>query len=66
MTLGEVESKYRMNADMHTHSVYSHGFIYRHGKGTILENVRAAVSSGLSEIAITDHGPGHVFYGLDQ
>ena len=61
-----IASKYRMISDMHTHSVYSHGFHYNHGKGTILENVQAAVACGLSEIAITDHGPGHMFYGLDQ
>ena len=55
-----------MTRDMHTHTVYSHGIIYAHGKGTILENVRAAAAHGLSEIAITDHGPGHRLYGLDE
>lgn len=39
-------------ADYHTHTRYSHG------SGTVLDNVRAARARGLSEVAITDHGPG--------
>lgn len=35
-----------------------------HGKGRIIDNVRAASELGLREIAITDHGPSD-FYGLD-
>lgn len=38
-------------ADYHTHTRHSHGY------GTVAENVRAAVARGLSEVAITDHGP---------
>lgn len=45
-------------ADYHTHTIYSHG------KGTIRENVEAAVKKGLTRIAITDHGPGHLTYGV--
>ncbi|HHW57933.1 MAG TPA: PHP domain-containing protein [Clostridia bacterium] len=45
-------------ADYHTHTVYSHG------KGTIEDNVKRAIEIGLEEIAITDHGPAHVFYGM--
>lgn len=45
-------------ADYHTHTLYSHG------KGTIRENVDAAVKKGLKKIAITDHGPGHLTYGV--
>lgn len=45
-------------ADYHTHTIYSHG------KGTIEENVKAAISRGLKEIVISDHGPGHVTYGV--
>ncbi len=45
-------------ADYHTHTVYSHG------KGTIKENVDVAVKKGLKKIAITDHGPGHLTYGV--
>lgn len=59
-------SKYRMTFDIHTHTIYSRGLIRPHGKGTIEENVQAAIAAGLSEIAISDHGPGHHFYGLSM
>jgi putative hydrolase len=45
-------------ADYHTHTIYSHG------KGTIMDNVMAAKSKGLTEIAITDHGIRHFTYGV--
>lgn len=45
-------------ADYHTHTIYSHG------KGTIMDNVMAARSKGLTEIAITDHGIRHFTYGV--
>lgn len=51
-------SQYKMVFDYHTHTVYSHG------KGTIEENVREAHDKGIKKIAITDHGPGHLTYGL--
>ena len=54
----ETVNKYRMIYDHHTHTVYSHG------KGTIEDNVRVASEKGLSSIAITDHGPGHLTYGI--
>ena len=38
-------------ADYHTHTRYSHG------KGSIEDNVQAALKRGLTQIAITDHGP---------
>jgi len=44
--------------DYHTHTIYSHG------TGTIKENVEAALNKGLKEIAICDHGPGHLLYGV--
>ena len=53
-----IVSKYRMVDDHHTHTTYSHG------KGSILDNVRAAHEKGLKSIAITDHGPGNFFYGM--
>ncbi|HHW71449.1 MAG TPA: PHP domain-containing protein, partial [Clostridiales bacterium] len=43
-------SLYDIIADLHTHTLYSHG------KGTILSNVEAARGKGLKKIAITDHG----------
>ncbi|MEG0370750.1 MAG: PHP domain-containing protein, partial [Clostridium sp.] len=38
--------------------------IYSHGKGTIEDNVKEAINKGLKEIVISDHGPGHVLFGV--
>lgn len=46
---------YRIVADYHTHTRYSHG------ESTVLENVRAAREKGLRRVAISDHGPGSLF-----
>lgn len=46
--------------DLHTHTTYSHG------KGSIEDNVKVAVEKGLKKIAISDHGPGHVTYGIKR
>lgn len=47
--------------DYHTHTHYSrHG----HGKGSVEDNVRAALALGLKEIALTDHGLRHGAYGM--
>lgn len=51
---------YKMVYDLHTHTIFSHG------KGTIRENVEAAVNRGLKKIAISDHGPGHLTYGMKR
>lgn len=67
MNKTEVSKKYRMLYDYHTHTTYSHGmFKIKHAKGSILENVAVAHALGLKEIAITDHGPGHIGYGLSM
>ena len=52
--------RYQMIFDYHTHTTYSHG------KGSIEDNVKAAVDAGLSALAITDHGPGHLTYGVKR
>ncbi|UNC90787.1 PHP domain-containing protein [Candidatus Contubernalis alkaliaceticus] len=45
-------------ADYHTHTRHSHG------KGTVEDNVRAAIKRGLQEVAITDHGPANILVGI--
>lgn len=45
-------------ADYHTHTVYSHG------KGTIEDNVKVAISKGIKTIGISDHGYKNVAYGV--
>lgn len=46
---------YDIFGDFHTHTRFSHG------TGSVLDNVRAARNIGLSQIAITDHGPANLF-----
>lgn len=55
-----MEKRYRMTFDYHTHTTFSHG------KGSIEDNVRAASAAGLSAVAVTDHGPGHLTYGVKR
>lgn len=45
-------------ADYHTHTIYSHG------KGTIEDNVKVAISKGIKTIGISDHGYKHMAYGV--
>ncbi len=54
-------------ADYHTHTCYSHG------KGSVMENAATARKLGIETIAISDHGPSHLwgigiagFHILDQ
>jgi putative hydrolase len=49
-----------VKADLHTHTHFSDG------KATIEENVLAARAIGLEKIAITDHGPGHLGFGIKR
>ncbi len=49
-------------ADYHTHTVYSRN----HGKGTIEDNLLAAREKGLTELAITDHGPAALGIGIRE
>ena len=46
--------------DHHTHTTFSHG------KGSIEDNVKEAIAKGLESVGITDHGPGHLTYGLKR
>lgn len=47
-----------ISGDLHTHTTHSHG------TGSVDDNVRAAIEKGLDSIAISDHGPSHIFYGI--
>lgn len=49
--------------DYHTHTIYSR---FNHGKGTVLENASVAADKGLKQIAITDHGFNHEFFGIKR
>lgn len=51
----------KINGDYHIHSKYSK---FNHGKNTIAEIVEDAHKKGLKEIAITDHGPKHLLFGV--
>lgn len=50
----------KMFADYHTHTVHSHG------EGEIRCNVEAAIKKGLKKIAISDHGSGHIGFGVEK
>lgn len=54
--------------DYHTHTIYSRkGYmpIY-HAKGTIEENILQAKEIGLKELAISDHGFNHKYFGCSR
>ena len=53
-------SKYKIIADYHTHTTYSHG------KGSIEDNVKKAINKGLKTIAITDHGIKNFIFGVRE
>lgn len=50
--------EYRIFADYHTHTYYSHG------KGSPRDNVLSAIERGLDLIAVSEHGPGHFTFGV--
>ena len=56
----EIADRYERVYDLHTHTTYSHG------KGSVEDNVREAFNQGMEFIAISDHGPGHLFYGINR
>ena len=49
---------YKVFADYHTHTYYSHG------KGSPRDNVLSAIKRGLDLVAVSEHGPGHLTYGV--
>ena len=51
---------YAAEKDLHSHTRYSHG------RGTIEDNVKAAIARGLGVIGITEHGPGHFGFGVPR
>lgn len=51
----------QIKADYHTHSTYSKWY---HAHGTIYQMAQKAKKLGLEEIAITDHGPKHMLFGI--
>ena len=48
-------------ADFHTHTTHSP---VNHGKGSIEDNVKAAIDRGLRAVAVSDHGVGHIGHGI--
>lgn len=52
--------------DYHTHTTYSRKGNKLHAKGSVLENALVAAERGLKELAITDHGFGHMYGIADE
>lgn len=46
--------------DYHTHTKYTHG------KGSVEQNVKAAIDKGLKQVAITEHSFSHMAYGISR
>lgn len=51
----------QITGDFHSHSKYSK---FNHGKNTIAEMAEAAKEKGLKALAVTDHGPNHIPFGI--
>jgi len=60
MELIRGNKRYEVVSDLHTHTRYSHG------RGSIEDNVKAAIAVGLKTIGISDHGPGHFGFGVPR
>jgi len=58
--IGPGGALYTVVSDLHTHTRFSHG------KGTVEDIVRAAISKGLKQIGISEHGPGNVGFGVPR
>lgn len=56
----ESDRRWKMDADYHTHTVYSHG------KGSIKDNIEVAREKGIKILGISDHGPGHKGFGIKR
>lgn len=54
----DAKQEFQMTFDWHTHTTFSHG------KGSIEDNVKAGIAAGLLSIGISDHGPGHLTFGV--
>ncbi len=54
--------------DYHTHTIFSKKpyMPFYHAKGTLEDNILYAKSKGLKQIAITDHGFNHKFFGCSR
>ncbi|MGI5849789.1 MAG: PHP domain-containing protein [Christensenellales bacterium] len=50
----------RLTADYHTHTLHSHG------KGSVQDNVEAAIKRGLVTVGIADHSISHYAYGVKK
>lgn len=58
----------KIKKDIHTHTIYSRGFgkYGHHAQSTMQENCEKALEKGLRVLGISDHGPGHKFYGINK
>ena len=54
--------KYSVNTDLHIHTSFSSN----HALSSIEDNVLAAREKGIKTLGISDHGPGHIFYGTKR
>ena len=53
----------KQTGDFHTHSKFSR---FGHGKDSIQDMVKQAEELGLASLAITDHGPRHIFFPISK